>query len=104
MALFRRRTDDNDSEPTTAAVPLGSLPLRTLVVVCGQVTQIRTRPSQGLPALVVTVSDSTGHVTAVWTGRRSVGGITLGRTVCLEGVFTKTAGEPSVLNPAYTLR
>lgn len=79
------------------------VPRRVSVVVCGQVTRLRTRPSMGAPALVVTLRDDTGFVTAIWTGRRRIGGITLGRRMCVEGVCTDTSDGATFLNPLYFL-
>lgn len=64
---------------------------------------MRTRPTSGLPALVITLNDDSGHVTAIWTGRQAIGGIELGRTICLEGVATSTPDGTTFMNPAYTL-
>ena len=37
-------------------------------------------PTDGQPTLDVSITDGTGTINAVWTGRRSIGGISLGRT------------------------
>ena len=49
---------------------IASLEPRRHVRVKGQIFQLKTRPSQGMPALEVTVIDDTGSVTVVWSGRR----------------------------------
>ncbi len=72
---------------------------------------MRARPSSGEPSLVVTVTDDTGALTVVWTGRRAIGGVTLGRRLAVEGVPRSvgprrrpTAGRAlEMTNPAYTL-
>lgn len=102
MGLFRR------SKPAPPAVDptlisIGDAPARTHVRVCGQITRMRTRPTSGLPSLAVSVSDDTGTATAVWTGRRSIGGISLGRTVVIEGVAVQRGDHLEFTNPAYTL-
>jgi hypothetical protein len=51
----------------------------------------------------VSITDATGTVTAVWTGRRSIGGITLGRSVVIEGVAVQHGSALEFTNPAYTL-
>ncbi len=76
---------------------------RTLVRVRGSVTRMKARPSSGMPSLAVSISDATGSVTAVWTGRRSIGGITLGRHVLIEGVPVQVGERLEFINPAYTL-
>ena len=59
---------------------------RQHVCVSGKVIRMTARPTSGQPALAVSISDDTGTVTAVWTGRREIGGITLGRRVAIDGV------------------
>ena len=49
------------------------------------------------------MSDGTGEATAVFTGRRHIGGIEHGRGMLLEGVAHRERGRLIVLNPAYTL-
>ena len=103
MALFRRKKAEKAEEDAVLGVPMADVPLRTPVTVCGKVTRMRTRPAHGVPALVVTLRDETGFVTAIWTGRRTIGGIALGRTICLEGVCTKASDGATFMNPAFTL-
>jgi len=49
------------------------------------------------------VSDDTGTVTAVWTGRRSIGGITLGRRIAIKGIAITRGTHLEFTNPSYTL-
>ena len=76
---------------------------RRRIELCGQVTRMRARPTSGVPALAVTISDESGSVTAVWTGRRSIGGITLGRRLVIEGVGCLVGDRLEFTNPTYTL-
>lgn len=69
----------------------------------GQVIRMRARPTSGQPSLVVTISDGSGSVTTVWTGRRSIGGVTLGRRLIIEGVARIVGEQLEFTNPAYTL-
>jgi hypothetical protein len=64
---------------------------------------MKSRPAVGLPSLAVQISDDSGTVTAVWTGRRSIGGIKMGGLIELEGVPLRIDGRLEFLNPAYTL-
>lgn len=64
---------------------------------------MRARPITGVPALSVTVADDTGSVIVVWTGRRAIGGITLGRHVVIEGVGCQVGDRLEFTNPTYTL-
>ena len=103
-SLFRRKsssTEEHDTADDTR--PIASVVSRDVVKVRGQVTRIRQRPANGLPSLVVTISDESGRATAVWSGRRSIGGIGLGRTIVVEGVPASTPDGLTFLNPSYTL-
>jgi hypothetical protein len=65
---------------------------------------MKARPAAvGLPSLAVQISDDSGIVTAVWTGRRSLGGVRMGGLIELEGVPLAVDGRLEFLNPAYTL-
>jgi RecG-like helicase len=107
MSLLKRRR--NVPDPTSlvtvdeTVVPIGDAQARQLVRVQGQVTRMRARPTSGQPALAVTITDDSGAITAVWTGRRSIGGITLGRKVIIEGVAIRLGDHLEFTNPAYTL-
>jgi hypothetical protein len=83
--------------------PIQGLPLRAPVRVGGEVTRMRITPRSGSPALEVVVSDGTGDLTVVFTGRRSIGGMGNGRGVLFEGVAHQERGRTVLLNPAYTL-
>lgn len=109
MVLFRRRPAAGPErgpaapDPTEGTTPIASAVPRTPVRVVGEVTRIRSRPATGLPSLAVTITDPTGSVVAVWTGRRSIGGITLGRRIIVEGVAMRRSDQLEFTNPAYTL-
>ena len=64
---------------------------------------MRTKPARGIPSLCVQVSDGTGTVVALWTGRRSIGGVGLGRTIVLEGVASDSPDGLTFMNPSYEL-
>ena len=89
--------------PSNAAVSICDALPRRRVMVAGQVMRMRSRPTSRQPSLVVTISDESGSVTAVWTGRRSIGGISLGRRLCIEGVAVLVGDRLEFTNPAYTL-
>jgi hypothetical protein len=86
-----------------ALTHIDSLPLRVPVRVGGEITRMRITPRSGIPALEVVVSDGTGDLAVVFTGRRSIGGMTNGRGVLFEGVAHQERGHTVLLNPAYTL-
>jgi hypothetical protein len=105
MALLRRRRSTTTVIPEvdSSIVPLGSVIARQRVGVIGTVTRMTARPATGLPHLAVIVTDETGTITAVWSGRRSIGGIALGRKIRIDGVAVKNGDHLEFINPIYTL-
>lgn len=106
MVLLRRKQrDDHVTKETVepACTPISEAQPRQRVCVIGKVTRMKARPTSGQPALAVTISDETGTVTAVWTGRREIGGITLGRRVAISGVPVMHGDRLEFTNPGYTL-
>lgn len=107
----RLRADSNDLDcerlqnrfGDLALTPIGELACRTRARVGGEVKQMRVAPRDGVPSFEVVVSDGTGDAVAVFTGRRSIGGIEHGRAMIIEGVARDERGHPTMLNPAYTL-
>lgn len=90
--------DDRGEQPALAHIPL-----RTHVTVVGEVTGLRVVPRAGSPSLEVSISDGTGTLLAVFTGRRHIGGIDPGRAISIEGVAREEHGRVTMLNPSYTL-
>jgi hypothetical protein len=105
VRLGRKQRDSQPAQPvpTIVGTPICDAQPRTRVCVVGKVTRMTARPTSGQPALAVSISDDTGTVTAVWTGRREIGGITLGRRVAIEGLAVKRADHLEFTNPGYTL-
>jgi RecG-like helicase len=105
MSVFPRRRAAVESETphTGRAVQIGDVVERHRVVVHGQVIRMRARPTSGEPTLAVTVADETGSLVVVWTGRRAIGGITLGRRLEVEGVARRVGTSLEMTNPSYTL-
>lgn len=107
MGLFRRRSESvtpHVSTPVRAdVIAIADAVPRQRICVIGQVARMRARPATGIPSLAVTISDDTGSMVAVWTGRRAIGGITLGRTVLIEGVARPVGDRLEMTNPLYTL-
>jgi RecG-like helicase len=106
MSLLRRKryaepAADVLAEPVMT--PIAEAQPRQHVWVGGNVTRMTARPTSGQPALAVSITDGTGTVTAVWTGRRSIGGITLGRRVAINGVALMHGDRLEFTNPSYTL-
>ena len=88
---------------TLPATPIATAPLREPIRLGGEVQRIRIVPRAGSASLEVTVSDGSGEAVAVFTGRRSLGGVEHGRCLLLEGVAHDERGRMVLLNPAYTL-
>ena len=104
MGIFRRGARDEAQFPAPAdTAPIGSAGPRRHIRVCGEVSRLRVTPARGVPSLCVQVSDGTGTVVAVWTGRRSLGGVSLGRRIILEGVAAESPDGLTFMNPAYEL-
>jgi RecG-like helicase len=82
---------------------IGEVPRRTPVRMCGEVTRQKIVPRAGSPVMELTVSDGTGDVIVIFTGRRSISGLSHGRGVRLQGVAHEEHGRLVMLNPAYTL-
>jgi hypothetical protein len=82
---------------------IAEMPQRRPVRVGGEVSRIRSAPRSGVPTFEVVVNDGTGDATAVFTGRRTIGGIEHGRGILLEGVASTDRGRVILVNPAYTL-
>jgi len=106
MSLLRRKRDDQQAEsalPAPNSIPMCDALPRQGVCVVGKVVRMTARPTSGQPALAVSISDDTATVTAVWTGRREIGGITLGRRIAITGVPVKRGDHLEFTNPDYTL-
>jgi RecG-like helicase len=106
MSPFRRRDGHRaDAAPARPAnlVAIAEARARQRCSVEGQVVRMRARPTEGVPSLAVSIADDTGSVIAIWTGRRAIGGITLGRRLRVEGVGSKVGETLEFTNPAYTL-
>lgn len=109
MGLFRRShgpTDEPNSphlQPSVPVTSIGDIVERRHVAIAGQVLGIRVRPSDTLPTYVARIGDDSGSITVIWTGRRTVGGVGLGRRIRLEGTPVKSPDGLCIYNPTYTL-
>jgi hypothetical protein len=103
MSVFRRRKGDSPAVEEISYPAISSLVPRVNTAIRGRVVRIVRQPAQGLPTLLVRIEDESGFATAVWSGRRSIGGLDLGRKVVIEGVPMASATGLRFFNPAYTL-
>jgi hypothetical protein len=97
-ARLSRRFREGDGRVASAETPT-----RVPVRLTGEITASRVVPRAGGPSLEITVDDGSGEVLAVFTGRRRVTGLDLGRAVILEGVTREEADRRILINPIYTL-
>lgn len=102
----QRRRHEFKSGPTVdsdSTVFIRDAEIRQRVRIRGQVLGVRVRPSDTLPSFVVRLVDESGSINLVWTGRRSVGGISLGRFLVAVGTLVPSADGPCIYNPEYFL-
>jgi hypothetical protein len=85
--------------------PIGDCLPRQEIAVAGEISSLRIVPRAGSPSLEATVSDGSGVLVVVWTGRRRIAGISPGRRLLLSGRGTDQGGRHRILlmNPRYEL-
>ena len=76
---------------------------RTPIRIAGEVKRTVVAPRSGAPTLEVVLSDGYGEVTAIFSGRRTIPGVTNGRCLLLEGVSYGHRGRHIMFNPVYTI-
>lgn len=84
-------------------LPIGNATWRQRAHVRGQVTSILTAPTGAAPGLDVEVWDETGGITLHFLGRRSIAGLSVGATVCAEGMVGEANGHLTIMNPSYEI-
>ena len=87
-------------------VSIGEVVPRQPSTVVGEIASVRiVNKVGGAPWLEVTVSDGTGKLVAMWTGRRKIAGIKPGQRLVVTGRASATGpgGRLLVLNPLYEL-
>ena len=87
------------------AVPITDLRPRAWNAAVGEITQVRIVPRAGSPSLEATITDGTGSLVAVWTGRRRIAGIAPGKRLIVRGRGAPTgpSGRLLLFNPEYEL-
>jgi RecG-like helicase len=101
--MFGRKKQPVVDSTIAGTTPIAEAQARTTVTITGQVIRMQSRPASDLPTMVISIKDSTGTAMATWTGRRSMGGIALGRRIVITGVATHTTGLLTFVNPEYQL-
>ena len=79
---------------------------RQELTVVGEISNLRIVPRpDGVPWLEATVSDGTGQLTVMWTGRRRIAGVTAGKRLMVTGRGSPKGpgGRLLIYNPRYQL-
>ena len=78
---------------------------REEVAVVGEITSLRIVPHEGSPWLEATISDGTGSLVVMWTGRRRIAGVAPGKRLVVSGRGAPYGkhGRVRLLNPRYEL-
>ena len=92
-------------ESRPGAVSISDLPPRVEGTVVGEIASLRIVPRAGSPSLEATVTDGTGSLVVVWTGRRKIAGVAPGKRLVLSGrgAATGPKGRLLIFNPSYEL-
>ncbi len=113
MGMFRKQKG-SDSESTLlglaiadhhASTRISDLEPRNTIEVVGRVEHIATVQLDGSVAFEIEISDGTGSLVALWTGRTSISCVERGRRIALWGRAAPMRREDSlvVYNPRYEL-
>ncbi|GGM12038.1 OB-fold nucleic acid binding domain-containing protein [Nakamurella endophytica] len=73
------------------------------VSVLGRLRTVDLRPTDALATLVAELYDGTDTVQLIWLGRRSIPGVSTGRTVKATGRLAVKDGRKTIYNPEYEL-
>jgi RecG-like helicase len=115
MSLFRKTKSAVETEAEAKleasfadhqnSTRINCLEPRQLVEIVGRVEHVCSRSLDGVPAFEIEVSDGTGSLVALWTGRKSIACIERGTRVALWGRAAPMRRENSlvVYNPRYEL-
>ena len=84
---------------------IGEARPRQQVNVVGEITTLRIVPRAGSPSLEATISDGSGSLVAVWTGRRRIAGVAPGKRLMINGRGAPIGpgGRLLFYNPTYEL-
>ena len=92
-------------ESRQGVVSIVDLPPRVEGTVVGEIGSMRIVPRAGSPSLEATITDGTGSIVVVWTGRRKIAGVTPGKRLVVSGrgAATGPKGRLLMFNPSYEL-
>ena len=104
FAETRAAFDDLGDRSLAGVMPIRDIVWREHVKVAGRVKALRIQPwAEQIASLELTLADSTGGVTVVFMGRRTLGGVKLGTHLLVDGMASEHHGLLTILNPAYQL-
>ncbi len=86
--------------------PIAEARPRDEITVVGEISCVSIIPKvEGSPWLEATISDGTGSLTAMWTGRRKIAGIRPGQRLVVSGrgSASKPGERLRIYNPRYEL-
>jgi len=92
-------------ESRQGVVSIVELPPRVEGTVVGEIMSMRIVPRAGSPSLEATITDGSGSIVVVWTGRRKIAGVTPGKRLVVSGrgAATGPKGRLLMFNPSYEL-
>jgi hypothetical protein len=92
-------------ESRQGVVSIADLPPRVEGTVVGEITSLRIVPRAGSASLEATITDGTGSVLVVWTGRRKIAGVAPGKRLVISGRGAASGPKRRLLmfNPSYEL-
>jgi hypothetical protein len=84
---------------------IASVEARTPTTIVGEIAAVRIVPKADGQWLEATISDGTGKLVALWTGRRRIAGIKAGQRLVLTGRPSASGpgGRFMIYNPIYEL-
>jgi hypothetical protein len=85
------------------ATPIADIRPREPSRVAGEIRSVRIVPRAGAAAIEATINDGHDSLTAVFLGRRRIGGITTGRRLVVEGMVAQDGNRRLMFNPIYEL-
>jgi len=102
LDVERLRRFCSDREGVTR---IADLKARAEGTVVGEIQSMRIVPRAGSPSLEATISDGSGTIVVVWTGRRKIAGVVPGKRLVVSGrgAATGPRGRLLVFNPVYEL-
>lgn len=95
-----RRQLDSWCQLFDGCTRIEDLESRAHATALGVIQRLRYVPGESMEAVV---SDGTGRLRAVWTGREVMSGLELGRGLRLEGTVCTEGGDRVMRNPTWCL-